>query len=169
MGDKFFFFSYFHYSGLTVLPLRKGAVVHAQEAVHLQKGLLIFLDLCSAFPVVPSPGSLHFSFPPTFIEIIDIKFPPFQGLPERWCKSYHFPNFLACALTQSFLFFVFGCPGSLSGGYSLLQCAGFSLRWFLSLWSTGTRCAGFSTCGTWAQLCSSRAPAHRLGGCDAWA
>ena len=32
-----------------------------------------------------------------------------------------------------------------SGGYSLLQCAGFSLR------STGSRHAGFSSCGMWAQ------------------
>ena len=35
-----------------------------------------------------------------------------------------------------------------SGGYSLLRCAGFSLRWLLLLRSTGFRRAGFSTCGT---------------------
>ena len=34
-----------------------------------------------------------------------------------------------------------------SGGYSLLQCAGFSLRWLLLLRSTGSRHAGFSSCG----------------------
>ena len=38
-----------------------------------------------------------------------------------------------------------------SGGYSSLQCAGFSLQWLLLLWSTGSRCAGFSSCGTQAQ------------------
>ena len=38
-----------------------------------------------------------------------------------------------------------------SGGYSSLWCAGFSLRWLLFLWSTGSRRAGFSSCGTWAQ------------------
>ena len=38
-----------------------------------------------------------------------------------------------------------------SGGYSLLRCAGFSLRWFLLLRSTGSRCAGFSSCGMQAQ------------------
>ena len=37
-----------------------------------------------------------------------------------------------------------------SGGYSLLQCAGFSLWWLLSLWSMGSRRAGFSSCGMWA-------------------
>ena len=38
-----------------------------------------------------------------------------------------------------------------SGGYSSLWCAGFSWRWLLLLWSTGSRCADFSSCGTWAQ------------------
>ena len=50
--------------------------------------------------------------------------------------------------------FVAACGLSLvaaRGGYSLLHCAGFSLRWLLSLWSTGSRCMGFSSCGTRAQ------------------
>ena len=38
-----------------------------------------------------------------------------------------------------------------SGGYSLLWCAGFSLWWLLLLQSTGSRRAGFGSCGTWAQ------------------
>ena len=38
-----------------------------------------------------------------------------------------------------------------SGDYSLLRCAGFSLQWLPLLWSTGSRHAGFSSCGTWAQ------------------
>ena len=37
------------------------------------------------------------------------------------------------------------------GGYSSLRCVGFSLRWLLLLRSTGSRSAGFSNCGTWAQ------------------
>ena len=40
---------------------------------------------------------------------------------------------------------------AVSGGYSLLQHAGFSLRWLLLLQSMGSRCAGFSSCGVWAQ------------------
>ena len=40
---------------------------------------------------------------------------------------------------------------SVSGGYSSLWCVGFSLRWLLLLWSTGSRRAGFSSCGTRAQ------------------
>ena len=38
-----------------------------------------------------------------------------------------------------------------SGGYSSLWCAGFSLQWLLLLQSTGSRCAGISSCGTRAQ------------------
>ena len=38
-----------------------------------------------------------------------------------------------------------------SGGYSLLWCTGFSLQWLLLLQSTGSRCVGLSSCGTWAQ------------------
>ena len=49
-----------------------------------------------------------------------------------------------------------------SGGYSLLQCAGFSLQWLLWLQSTGSRCTGFSSCGLWALE-------HRLSSCGAWA
>ena len=39
---------------------------------------------------------------------------------------------------------------AVSGGYSSLQCSGFSLWWLLLLRSTGARQAGFSSCGTWA-------------------
>ena len=48
--------------------------------------------------------------------------------------------------------FIYGCVGSslphrlslaaASGGYSLLQCAGLSLWWLLSLQSTGSRHTG---------------------------
>ena len=49
-----------------------------------------------------------------------------------------------------------------SGGYSSLQCAGFSLRWLLLLRSTGSRRTGFSSCG-------SRALERRLSSCGTWA
>ena len=38
-----------------------------------------------------------------------------------------------------------------SRGYSSLWCSGFSLQWLLLLQSTGSRCTGFSSCGTWTQ------------------
>ena len=43
-------------------------------------------------------------------------------------------------------------------GYSLLRCTGFSLWWLLLLWSTGSRHAGFSSCGL-------RAPERSLSSC----
>ena len=50
--------------------------------------------------------------------------------------------------------FVAACGLSLvaaSGGSSSLRCVGFSLQWLLLLRSTGSRRAGFSSCGTRAQ------------------
>ena len=38
-----------------------------------------------------------------------------------------------------------------TGGYSLLRCAGFSLRWLLLLRSMGSGHARFSSCSTHAQ------------------
>ena len=52
-----------------------------------------------------------------------------------------------------------------SGGYSSLGCAGSSSRWLLLLQSLGSKSAGFSSCGTWAQqlwLMGSRAQAQQL-------
>ena len=51
--------------------------------------------------------------------------------------------------------FVAACWLSLAAasmGYSSLWCTGFSLWWLLLLWSTGSRRAGFSSCGTWASV-----------------
>ena len=61
-----------------------------------------------------------------------------------------------------FIFFYFWLPWvfvaarglslvAASGHYSLLRCVGFSLRWLLLLWSTGSRCAGFCSCSMRAQ------------------
>ena len=40
---------------------------------------------------------------------------------------------------------------AVSGSYSLLWCVDFSLQWLLLLQSTGSRHAGFSSCGPRAQ------------------
>ena len=49
-----------------------------------------------------------------------------------------------------------------SWGYSWLRCMGFSLQWLLLLRGMGSRCGGFSSCGSWAlerrlSSCGSRA------------
>ena len=84
---------------------------------------------------------------------------------------------------KKIIYFIFGCVGSsllragfslvvASGGCSSLQCTGFSLRWLLLLWSTGSRHVAFSSCGSWAlecrlSSCGSRALEHRLSSCGA--
>ena len=45
---------------------------------------------------------------------------------------------------------------ALGGVYSWLRCAGLSLRWPLLLRSTGSRCTGFRSCGTWASVVAAR-------------
>ena len=41
---------------------------------------------------------------------------------------------------------------AVSGGYSSLRCAGFSLQWLLLLQSSGSRLTGFGSCGVWASV-----------------
>ena len=76
-------------------------------------------------------------------------------------NHYHyFPNFFFFNLFILFIYFwlhwvLVAARGLslvvVSGGYSSLWCTGFSLWWLLLLRSMGSRHAGFSSCGTWAQ------------------
>ena len=77
----------------------------------------------------------------------------------QWKYNYQNPEhlffFLNLFLAVLGLLWVFivACGLSLvvvSGGYSSLWWAGFSLQWLLLLQSMGSRCTGFSSCGTWA-------------------
>ena len=54
---------------------------------------------------------------------------------------------------------------AVSGGYSSLWCAGFSLRWLLLLRSMGSRHTGFSSCGMGLSSCGSWALECRLSSC----
>ena len=47
-------------------------------------------------------------------------------------------------------------PVAASRGYSSLWCTGFSLLWLLWLQSMGSRCTGFSSCGTQASVVVAR-------------
>ena len=71
-----------------------------------------------------------------------------------WAVDLLFPN---VTFFLSFLIlFSFGCSGSsllrgfslvaASRGYSSLRCVGFSSRWLLLFWSTGSRYSGFNSC-----------------------
>ena len=54
---------------------------------------------------------------------------------------------------------------AVSGGYSLLWCAGFSLQWLLLLQSTASRCSGSVVVARGLSSCGSWAPEHRLSSC----
>ena len=92
---------------------------------------------------------------------------------EFWCVFYMYRASyfrLAFHIFFFWLCWVFVAVHGLSlvvksRGYSSLWCMGFSLQWLLLLQSTGSRHAGFSSCGTWAQQlwhASSRAQAQQL-------
>ena len=77
----------------------------------------------------------------------------------RWLPS-------SCVFFKKFIqliyFFIFFCIGSLLLCTGFLQLRCFSLRWLLLLWSTGSRCTGFSICG-------SQVLERRLSSCGSWA
>ena len=79
-----------------------------------------------------------------------------------FCSPFFFKNFI-CLFIYLFLA-VLGLVALLlhglslvaeSWGYSSLPSMGFSLRWLLLLWSTGSRRAGFRGCDARAQLLCS--------------
>ena len=94
---------------------------------------------------------MHFS---VFTGCLDLLF------YEVYVNYCYFLNFFSFIVIYFWLCWVFvaACRLSVvaaSGGYS-------SLQWLLLSWSTGSRHAGFSSCGTWAQqlwLAGSRAQA----------
>ena len=85
-------------------------------------------------------------------------------LQQEFCTSFFIFINLFILFIYFWLRWVFFAVHGLSlvvvsGGYSLLWCTGFSLQWLLLLRSTGSRCAGFSSCG-------SQALERRLSSCS---
>ena len=81
------------------------------------------------------------------------KFVRFQVKVDTFKKIFFVVYFLAtlglrCCAWPSLV--------AVSGGYSLLRCVGFSLRWLLLLWSTGSRRVGFSSRGSRASAVVAR-------------
>ena len=56
---------------------------------------------------------------------------------------------------------------AVSGGYSSLWCMGFSLRWLLLLWSTGSRAQASVVVARGLSSCGSQALECRLSSCGA--
>ena len=92
-------------------------------------------------------------------------FKSFMSLTKSLYKSCPFFFFFNFCLRWVFAAARGLSPVALSGGHSSLQCTGFSLRWLLLLWSTGSRHVCFSSCGTraqWPWLVGPRAQAQQL-------
>ena len=70
--------------------------------------------------------------------------PPGVSLPHLKKKNYLFLNILLCWI---FIALHGLSLATVRGGYSLLPCTGLSLWWLLPLWSTSSRCTGFSSGG----------------------
>ena len=109
-------------------------------------------DLCLCTPVCMCSGMLH------LLAGAGVR-------AHRWlCEGQENVSLMYICGPRGFVkvvFFFFGCVGSsllhaASGGYSSLRSAGFSLRWLLLLWSTGSRRAGLRNCGTWAPVVVAR-------------
>ena len=113
--------------------------------VHPSKSLALALLLGITFRA--SPGVWH-------LFRVSVETPPVE-IGRESNKMYIY-IFLINLFTYFQLCWVFVAAHGLSliatsGGYSSLQCVGFSLRWLLLLRSMGSRHAGFSSCGTRAQ------------------
>ena len=76
-------------------------------------------------------------------------------MSRAWPLFFFFNKFI-----YLFVCFIMAARGlslvAASGGYSLLWCAGFSLRWLLFSQSTGSRRPGSRSCGTWASVVAAR-------------
>ena len=132
---------------------------HAVSLIEVSKLLVVAVGLScpSACGIlVPRPG-------------IEPESPALEGRfftaePPENSSHVHFIN-LFILFIYFWLCWVFVAVHGLSlivvsGGYSSLRCVGFSLGWLLLLRSTGSRHAGFSSCGSRALEC-------RLSNCGA--
>ena len=120
-------------------------------------------SLCVLFIVITS--SLYF-MPLICFSGMSVLFQAASNLSAKSALVVFWPQFISLTLQSLFLkkfilfiyvwlhwVFVTASRFSVvaeSGGYSSLWCTGLSLWWLLLLRSTGSRCVGFSSCGSQA-------------------
>ena len=120
------------------LPCEKG----------LKQGLLPHKPTSSHPCLVLVSGFLTSCFLESFKEVAAQRDDFSRGCCRRSCIFF----FINLFIFYFWLHWVFVAAHGLSlvavsGGYSSLRCAGFSLWWLLLFRSTGSWCAGFSSCG----------------------
>ena len=119
-----------------------------QTTVYTSCSYFFFLTVCFfgvKMAVIASPNT---SIP----DGLKVNIPHSSMLPFLFLNFFK-KNYLFIYFWLHWVF-VAACTFSLvavSGGYSSLWCAGFSLRWLLLLWSMGSRRADFRSCGMWPQ------------------
>ena len=138
---------------------------------HSKKGIYIFLPSSPTFYDFDSFTSFclwSYKHKDVFIIAVHCSYHPFHT--QTFFFFFWLFIVVSIALTKRIFFFFFKinlliyfwlhwvCVAAhwlslvaVSGGYFSLQCPGFSLRWLLLLQSTGCRCTGFSSCGSWSQ------------------
>ena len=110
--------------------------------------------LCGAFPQKPLGYLAFILIPLTSPLSIGCELMLYTGWPAGYMKG-GILQFFVFVFLNFWLRWVFVAARGLSlvvasGDYSSLWCVGFSLRWLLLLRSTGSRRAGFSSCGAQA-------------------
>ena len=127
--------------------------------LHMKNVLIVFLIIHYDNKLwIWNVNDFHFKNTPN-ITLLFIKMRLNQEDPKYYNISllcfYFFINLFIYLFIFGFIGSLLLCVGSSlvveSRGYSLLWCTGFSLRWLLLLWSTGSRRVGFSSCGMWVQ------------------
>ena len=131
-----------------------GSISHQHMPAESQPWLsLIFLNMQASWPILCLPFFFFFKylFIYLFMAVLGLRFcaRAFSRCGKRGPLfiAASGPLTIAASLVAEHRLSLV----AVSRGYSLLWCAGFSLQWLLLLRSTGSRRAGCSSCGTWAQ------------------
>ena len=152
--NQLYIYIYPHISSLLHLP-PSHSPYPTPLGGHKEPSYLPVLCGCFLLAIYFTLGSVYLSMPLSYFILAypsPSPCPQVHSLVGLRLYSCLAPRFFIAAHRLSLV--------AVNRGYSSLWCTGFSLRWLLLLWSTGSRRTGFSSCG-------SRALGCRLSSCGA--